>query len=67
MTHSLLTQRQTAQYLQCSLRTLGYWRARRYGPPYLRVGRAVLYRLDDLERFLTQCRVTTDALDGPPK
>ena len=34
-----------------STRTLERWRWLRYGPAYLRLGKVVVYRLEDVEAF----------------
>src|SRR5882757_3946285 len=44
----LLTEVQAADLLTLSVRTLQAWRARSFGPPYVRAGRAVRYRRRDL-------------------
>jgi hypothetical protein len=49
----LLTEDQAAEILTLQPQTLATWRCtRRYGLPFVRVGRAVRYRLTDLENFL---------------
>jgi hypothetical protein len=45
---ALLTESQTAEILNISVRTLQSWRVRRAGPKYIQVGRAVRYRRRDL-------------------
>jgi helix-turn-helix protein len=45
---ALLTESQTAEILNISVRTLQSWRVRRAGPKYILVGRAVRYRRHDL-------------------
>jgi predicted DNA-binding transcriptional regulator AlpA len=50
----LLNEKQAAEFLGINPGTLGVWRCtRRYngGPRYLKIGRAVRYRLSDLEQF----------------
>lgn len=44
----LLTAKQVAERLQLSIWTLRNWRRDRKGPKYLRLGRAVRYRLEDI-------------------
>ncbi|MGH8729962.1 MAG: helix-turn-helix domain-containing protein [Burkholderiales bacterium] len=49
----LLTRPQAAAFLGVSERTLAIWACvKRYGLPYIRVGRLVRYRRSDLEAFL---------------
>jgi excisionase family DNA binding protein len=55
----LLTRRQAAQYLGLVPRTLAVWASTgRYKLPYVRVGRSVRYRREDLDQFLADRRVT---------
>ncbi len=49
---SLLTPEQAAGFLGVTAGTLNVWRAtRRYPLPYCKIGRKVMYRAEDLERF----------------
>lgn len=48
----ILTTRQAAQYLGLSMSTLNKWRCYGFGPKYLKLGRAVRYRLEELDRYL---------------
>lgn len=57
MSDKLLTQSETAELLRRSPRQLEQWRWLGEGPPYLRVGRRILYRESDLEAWLDGCRV----------
>ena len=71
MTHDLLqqllTEDQTAAYLSIRSQTLATWRAtRRYALPYIRVGRAIRYRLTDVEQFLTRRTVSCGAAGTAP-
>jgi len=47
-----LTTREAAQYLGLAVSTLNKWRCHGGGPEFLKLGRAVRYRQDDLDRFL---------------
>ena len=50
---SLLTVEETATYLRVKPQTLATWRCtQRYPLPYVRVGRAIRYRLTDVQEFL---------------
>jgi hypothetical protein len=53
----VLTQKETAEYLKISTKTLEGWRARRTGPPYLKIAGLVRYSLADLEKFIKAGRV----------
>lgn len=51
----LLTERQAAEMLALSFTTLATWRCKkRYGLPFVKIGagRAVRYRLSDVQRFI---------------
>ena len=60
----LLDQAQAAELLQVSPRTLEGWRCRGGGPRFVRVGRRVRYRLQDLRAWLDERTVgPTSAAD----
>lgn len=49
-----LTSEQAADYLGVKPQTLAAWRClKRYSIPFVRVGRLVRYRVDDLDRWLS--------------
>lgn len=48
---NLLRERELAARWGASKRTLQRWRAESYGPPFLRIGGRILYRLGDVEAF----------------
>lgn len=49
----LLSTQQAAQWLGIKAQTLSLWRTQRKGPAFVKLGRAVRYRLDDLQAFLS--------------
>ncbi len=49
---TILTTRQAAQYLGLSMSTLNKWRCYGTGPKYLKLGRAVRYQQEELDRYL---------------
>ncbi len=49
---SVLTTPEAARYLGLSASTLNRWRCYGTGPKYLKLGRAVRYRADELDAFL---------------
>jgi hypothetical protein len=59
---SYFSERKLAEHWGISPKTLQRWRIMRVGPPYLRIGRAVRYRLCDVEQYeqtaLTKCDVS---------
>jgi len=53
-TESLLSEIHAAELLGVSSRTLQAWRSRNEGPPFVRMGRAVRYRRQDLLAWIEQ-------------
>lgn len=51
-----LTQSELARRWRMSTRTLERWRWLQYGPAFLRLGKVVVYRLEDIEAFETSQR-----------
>jgi hypothetical protein len=58
---SLQTEKEAAQRLRVSPRTLQKWRILKVGPTWVRVGRCVRYRLTDLDAFVASGEVPTAA------
>jgi Helix-turn-helix domain len=48
----LLTEKQAADWGNWSTALLRKWRQQRKGPPYLKVGKLIRYRMSDLEAFV---------------
>jgi excisionase family DNA binding protein len=48
----LMTPRQLSDYLGVPAGTLANWRYQGHGPPYVKVGRHVRYRSDDVDLWL---------------
>jgi hypothetical protein len=48
----LLTEVAAAKFLNVSTRTLQSWRMKDQGPAYIKVGRAIRYRSDDLLAYV---------------
>jgi hypothetical protein len=58
----LVNEKRAAEILGITPGTLSVWRCvRRYPLPYTKIGRAVRYRVDDLERFIQSRTVGTAA------
>ena len=53
-----LTDRELAELLDIPTRTPGQWRYLRRGPAYMKVGRHVRYRREDVEGWLAEQTVT---------
>jgi excisionase family DNA binding protein len=62
----LLTRKEAAEYLGLKPQTLATWAITgRYGLPVVKCGRAVRYRLSDLENWLSARTVGAVPQDGP--
>lgn len=62
----LLTERQAADFLRCSPRTLQAWRVRGGAVPFVKLGsRCVRYRKADLERWVDGQRRSSTSDPGP--
>ncbi|AKS22509.1 hypothetical protein ABH19_00140 [Leptospirillum sp. Group II 'CF-1'] len=57
MDNKLLSNSEAAEFLGMSPDTLPRWRWAGIGPAYLKVGRSIKYRREDLEAFLNESRV----------
>jgi predicted ATPase len=51
---TLLSEGQAAVVLTVKIKTLQAWRGRGGGPKFVKVGRLVRYRQEDLEQFLSE-------------
>lgn len=50
---NLMTPKEVADYLGVSTETLNVWRCtKRYNLPYIKAGRLVRYRVEDLDQFV---------------
>ncbi|WP_431189983.1 helix-turn-helix domain-containing protein [Desulfurivibrio dismutans] len=58
-----LTTEQAAPILGVKPGTLEVWRVQGRGPAFLKIGRAVRYRAEDLDRFLAGCSRNSTAKD----
>ena len=59
MAGPLLTPAEVAERLRVSTRTLEFWRHQGRGPAFVRVGKRVRYRPDDVEGFIEGQRSTS--------
>ena len=53
----LMSQRETANFMGRSVRTLAIWRRKGYGPVFLKVGGAVMYSREDIAEFYRSIRI----------
>jgi hypothetical protein len=59
-----LNEEQAANYLGLKNRqTLANWRHLRRGPAYCRVGRRIIYRLEDLDTYLNTHRIDPESVN----
>jgi hypothetical protein len=56
-TDRCLSERSVAALLEVSVAALRKWRHTSAGPPYLRIGKLIRYRLSDLRNFMNRCAV----------
>jgi hypothetical protein len=54
----LWTEIQTAEFLAVAVKMLQAWRVHGGGPKFIKLGRSVRYRREDLERFLDERTMT---------
>jgi hypothetical protein len=60
---TVLVEKEAAKFISHAMRTdtkpwtLGKWRQRKKGPPFLKVGGVIRYRLQDLQEWIERCRV----------
>lgn len=50
---------EAATFLGVKPNTLEVWRCQKRGPKYSKIGRRVLYDIDDLEHYFSACSVYT--------
>jgi predicted DNA-binding transcriptional regulator AlpA len=63
----LVTDRELAEMGVASVRTLQTWRLLGRGPRYVKVGRAVRYRIADIEAWLAARAVTPASSSEPSR
>jgi excisionase family DNA binding protein len=62
-TSEYITDREVARRLGLAVATLRGWRSAGEGPPFYRFGRAVRYRLDEVEAWVTGQKINGTPLD----
>jgi predicted DNA-binding transcriptional regulator AlpA len=55
----MLNEEEAAKYLRLSPRTLQKRRGDGFGPPFIKLGGRVVYRIADLDAWVTSCRRTS--------
>jgi excisionase family DNA binding protein len=59
-----MTTDEVADLLRTSVETVRYWRHIGKGPKSFKLGRRVLYAVEDIEAFITQARVEGEGRNG---
>lgn len=59
---NLLNETRAAEYLGLSVRTLQAWRVRGGGPIFIKAGRAVRYRPDDLNAWINDRKAASTSV-----
>ena len=57
MATQVVDEKMAAEILYVAVQTLRNWRHQRKGPPYLKISRAVRYKVEDLENFMDSNRI----------
>lgn len=55
--NGLVSEIEAANILNLSVQTLRNWRNQRKGPPYVKIGRAVRYQMDDVSAYIDRHKV----------
>ena len=63
---ALLTEKEAAALLHVTVKGVQSWRYRGNGPRFVKVGRCVRYRLEDLQAFVLAALRTSTSDPGPP-
>lgn len=59
LTDPWLTPREVTEFYKISKATLSEWRAKRVGPPFRQLGRAIHYRRSDVDAYIAARMVQT--------
>ena len=54
---TVMTVQQASEYLGLAVSTLNKWRCHGGGPAFIKMGRAVRYRIEDLESYVLNSRL----------
>ena len=63
---ALLTEQEAATLLHVTVKAVQGWRYRGGGPRFVKVGRCVRYRLEDLQAFVLAALRSSTSDPGPP-
>lgn len=59
---TVMNVQQASEYLGLAVSTLNKWRCHGCGPVFIKMGRAVRYRVEDLEAFMSSARLTSTSI-----
>ena len=62
MQHEYMNRQEAANYLRVSVHTLADWASQRKGPRMYKIGRRVLYKLEDLKAFVESSMIINNSL-----
>ena len=61
---TVMTVQQASEYLGLAVSTLNKWRCLGGGPVFIKMGRAVRYRIEDLETFVQKSKASSTSCLG---
>ena len=61
----LLDTDEAARLLNKPSATLTRWRFERVGPPWIKLGKSVRYRREDIDAYIMACRVEPEVVEVP--
>ena len=62
MQHEYMNRQEAADFLRVSVHTLADWASQRKGPRMYKIGRRVLYKLEDLKAFVESSMIINNSL-----
>jgi hypothetical protein len=57
---ALLSEQDAAEILHAKKQTMRAWRNRRKGPPFYKLNGRILYKREDLQAWIEQCRIVPE-------
>ncbi len=62
--YQALNETRVAELMGLAVQTLRNWRYLRKGPPYLKIGRSVRYKSDDIDNYLTSKKIDPEKINS---
>ena len=62
MQHEYMNRQEAADFLRVSIHTLADWASQQKGPRMYKIGRRVLYKLEDLKAFVESSMIINNSL-----